>query len=410
MRGERLILSTVKALRFDLEGPKTQIVWDSELPGFGLRLYPSGKKSWIVFYRIGRGRAASQRFHVLGSTAKLSPDQARTRARRFMVEALDGKDPVGEQLEAQELKRAAEQREREARAITFQALAEQYVKAHASKRSLRSDRDRLTHHVLPALGSKPAVELGRADAARMHAVIGETHSGASANRCLALVSAIYSWADRTGLLPAGTVNPARGVPRFKEQSRDRWLSREELRRVFAAVQAHPSVYFKAFVWLSLLTGQRKTELLSAKWTDVAFEERILRIPKNKADRPHVVPLSAPAIQLLERMPRQAGNPHIFPGTRAGQRFVNVDYPWQAVCAEAGVQDIRLHDLRRTVGSWLAQSGHSLALVGSILNHADSATTAIYARLADRNRTDALEAHGRALLEVIQPLAIPASAS
>lgn len=407
MKGQRLIQSTVKALAYDPAGPKTQITWCAELPGFGVRLYPSGKASYVAFYRVGKGRAARQRFHVIGSTAKLSPDQARTRARKLLVDALDGLDPVAEQAAALEAKRAADALELERHAFTFAALAEKYISGHALKRSLRSDRERLKNHVVPALGAIPAGLVSRADVARMHQAIAERRSGPTANRCTALTSAIFNWAEKHGALPIGHANPARGVERFEETSRDRWLTREELRRVLQALEKHESIYFRGFIWLALLTGARKGELLAAKWDHVSFEERTLRLPRTKSGKVHHVPLSGPAVEILQQIPRQAGNPYVFPGARAGQHLVGVDRPWQAICASAGLQDVHLHDLRRTVGSRLAQSGASLGLIGSLLNHANLSTTAVYARLADSNRVDALEAHGQALLDVVQPLG-PAS--
>ena len=127
----------------------------------------------------------------------------------------------------------------------------------------------------------------------------------------------------------------------------------------------------------------------------------MRLPRTKSGKVHHVPLSGPAVEILQQLPRAAGNPYVFPGAREGQHLVGVDRPWQSICAAAGLQDVHLHDLRRTVGSRLAQSGASLSLIGSLLNHSNLSTTQVYARLADSNRVDALEAHGQALLDVAQ---------
>jgi integrase len=149
--------------------------------------------------------------------------------------------------------------------------------------------------------------------------------------------------------------------------------------------------------LYLLTGARRSELLGAKWEHVDTDRKVLRLPHTKAGRSHEIPLNAPALAILQDMPRAKGNPHILPGKKKGKPLVGITKVWYRVRTAAGVEDVRLHDLRRTVGSWLATAGNSLPLIGKILNHSSVATTAVYARLAEDQPREALEALGSKLV-------------
>jgi integrase len=153
------------------------------------------------------------------------------------------------------------------------------------------------------------------------------------------------------------------------------------------------------LWLYLLTGMRKSELLSAKWTDIDWQRQELRLGKTKAGRVHYVPLSAPAIAILRDLPRIEGSPYILPGHVHGRPLGNINKSWERIRKAAGVEDVRLHDLRRTVGSWLAPSGNSLHLIGHVLNHSNQATTAIYARFGQDHVRQALEEHAARIMGV-----------
>jgi integrase len=210
---------------------------------------------------------------------------------------------------------------------------------------------------------------------------------------------MFELARRWGFVPENAANPARGVDKFKEQKRDRWVKPEELPRLAAAIGQDPNLYARAALWLYLLTGVRKTELLTTRWADVDLARGELRLPETKAGRTHYVPLSPPAVALLRALPREAGNPYLLPGLKPGSHLVNIEKPWRRVRKVAGVEDVRLHDLRRTVGSWLAQAGSSLPLIGRVLNHTDPKTTAIYARLGDDPARRALAEHAERITAI-----------
>ncbi|MCK7574873.1 MAG: site-specific integrase [Chromatiales bacterium] len=208
---------------------------------------------------------------------------------------------------------------------------------------------------------------------------------------------MFDLARRWGFVPEDHSNPARDIDRFKEAKRDRWVTPEELPRLAQAINEEPNQSARFGLWLYLLTGARKSELLRARWEDVDWTRAELRLPDTKAGRVHYVPLSGPALALLREIPRDEGNPYILPGKLEGAHLVNINKPWNRVRKAAGVEDVRIHDLRRTVGSWLAQAGNSLHLIGRVLNHSNQSTTAIYARFGEDSVRAALEQHGTRII-------------
>jgi integrase len=200
-------------------------------------------------------------------------------------------------------------------------------------------------------------------------------------------------------VPEDRRNPARSISRYREQKRDRWVSPDELPKLAQAIDTEPNVYVRMALWLYLLTGVRKSELLAAKWADIDWQRQELRLDDTKPKRTHYVPLSAPAIAILRDLPRLEGNPYILPGHIHGRPLVNINRPWNRIRKAAGVEDVRLHDLRRTVGSWLAQSDNSLHLIGRVLNHSNPNTTAVYARFGQDHVRQALEDHGARIMGI-----------
>jgi len=380
----KLTKRAIDAMQYEGDGTSRDVRWDDELRGFGVRVYPSGQKAFVLSYRA-QGR---KRLMTIGAYGVQTLDQARGEARRHLVDVERANvDPL-------------ETRKRLAAGETMADLCEAYLERHAKlvKRSWRDDERRINGRIIPKLGNVKASAVKRADVAALHTKIGKT-APYEANRVTALISKMFSLAEAWGFVDDGHPNPARGIEKYAEQKRDRWVTQDELPRLAQAINAEPNVYTRSALWLYLLTGARKSELLRAEWAHIDEQRAELRLPETKAGRVHHVPLSAPALAVLEQIPRMEGNPHVFPGRRRGRHLVNIEKPWRSVRSAAGVADVRLHDLRRTVGSWLAQAGNSLHLIGRVLNHSNTSTTAIYARFAQDHVRDALERHAQLVLGV-----------
>ena len=369
----------VDALTFDPHGPQQQILWDGQVPGFGCRVYASGQKSYVLSYRTRGGRT---RLLVLGKHGPLTPAQARESALRTLAEVGAGKDP-------------SEDRQKARSGDTVRNLAAAFMDRHSKphKKSWKEDQWRLDKYILPAFGSRKVADVKRTDVARFHQKMGQ-RSKAEANRCLALLSIMFKLAGHWGQRDESLPNPARGIQKYKIQSRDRWVTPAELPRLVQAVSEEPNVYVRSAVWLYLLTGLRKNELLGLRWKDIDFDRRELRLNDTKGGRSHVVPLSPEAVEVLRNTPRMVANPHVIASpVEPGRPLVNINKPWERIRKRAELEDVRLHDLRRTVGSWMATSGESLPLIGKVLNHSNASTTQVYARLAEDVTRTALEKHG-----------------
>jgi integrase len=203
-------------------------------------------------------------------------------------------------------------------------------------------------------------------------------------------------------------NPATRIQFFREESRDRFVQPEELPQLIEAIAEEPDSSVRAILLTALLTGARHTEVLTMRWEDVSLSRAEWRIPQTKAGRPHLLPLPQALVTLLSNLPRVEGVSYVFPGQDGKGPLQNIKRPWDRIRMKAGIPDVRFHDLRRTVGSWLAGSGESLSLIGKVLNHRDISTTAIYARLNLDPVRQALERHATKMLEGSLSQRIPAA--
>ena len=195
---------------------------------------------------------------------------------------------------------------------------------------------------------------------------------------LSLLSSVFGRAIEFDLW-AGA-NPCTGVRKFPEQSRDRFLSGDELRRFFEALEQEPNDTARDFFTVALLTGARRANVLEMKWPDLDLDAATWRIGRTKNGTPQTVALVEPVVELLRERKRQATSVFVFPGKGATGHLVEPKKGWSRICKAAGIEGARIHDLRRTMGSWQAKTGASLPVIGKSLNHKSQTTTAIYARL------------------------------
>ena len=384
--------------------PRRYEIFDTDLKGFGLRVSPSGEKTWIVRYRPGDGgRSVSKKIVTIGKVGTLTPKQAREKAAKLLSAVKLGGDPAEEKA----ARRAT---------ITITELAKSFIDSHVEpKRGERTKahyQDILNRIVVPELGSMKVDKVTRADVARLHLKWRTTPF--QANRMLAVVGSMFSYGARVGLVRDGH-NPARGVDRYDEEGRERYLSAEELERLGAAIreaetdgilwatdESAPGAKHlpkdrsarrtkiapqaAAALRLLILTGARLGEILNLRWTEVDLDRGLLLLPKSKTGKKTIV-LNAPALAVLANLPRTSvyvipGEPVVLQdGTLEDRPRNDLKRPWAVVSSRAGLEGVRLHDLRHTFASFGAGGGLGLPIIGKLLGHTNASTTQRYAHVA-----------------------------
>jgi integrase len=393
MATRNLTLDAIDALSFDSTGTAWQVLWDSRTPGLGVRVTKSGAKTYVYRYRF----CGRQRLISLGKVSLYSgPKEARERADGLERQIKkDGKDPLVEKA----LRAAVD---------TIGEMVERYLDDHIARRrapkTLESYRAILNAYLLPAFGSRKPQELMRPEVRAWHRRLSSKHVSRrdghlrtrggpyQANRALQLLRAAFNWIDRQddGTLPPGFRNPCVGVEANRERVRKVRLDLAELPRVIAEIESVEDPWIKGFYWFLLLTGCRKTEALELKWIDVNLAAGLVKFRGTKNGDDHLLPLSGPAVQLLEQMPRVEDNEHVFCGRFGRGRLIYPDKEWRQIRIRANVGELRLHDLRRSFGSWLADDGFSAEQVGRLLNHRSSITSKVYMQLGDTAKRRGVE--------------------
>jgi integrase len=347
----KLTEKTIDAATFE----NGEWLWDEALPGFGVRVQQSGRKTFIIRYRNSAGRSRS---YTIARCCDLSAREARDKARSLFARIREGYDP-------------AEAKDDAKNAPTVADLADRYMRDHAwpykKPRSARNDESMWRLHVLPAIGRRTVAEIRKEDVQRIHTAM--RGNPVHANRMLALVSKAWSlameweWADR---------NVAKGVSRYHEARRGTILTPEQVANVNKLLELEAAP-FALLVRLLLLTGCRVSEIRDARVEWVDFHRGLLLLPDSKTGQREIA-LPRAALRLLEA---RRGHEWIIEGRFPGTHMEHVWGTWKRFRKEAGIPGVRLHDLRHTVGSMGHKAGLSLREIAELLGHRQLSTAERY---------------------------------
>ena len=363
---------------------KDTFLFDKSLPGFGLRIHPSGRKVWIVQARIeGRSRRI-----VIARHGEMELAEARRRARDMLARIRAGDNP-------------ADDIQREKKTPAFQEFAGEYLRRcepHWKPSGRKTVRIYLNARILPAFGKVPLDRIGREDVAAWFDAASRDKPGA-ANRAFEILRAMMFRAEEWGLRERGA-NPCLGIVKNPRNRIARFLDADELARLGRALDAHEARWPEAVAAIRLLTltGCRRSEVLNLRWRDIGADAINLRDSKTG---PRAVPLGKAARAHIAALPgaRDPGA-FLFPRYAHGKGYYLLRNCWRAVCDDAMLGRLRLHDLRHTAASQAVMAGENLPLVGKLLGHRRHRTTAGYAHLADAHLVEAAEKVGIVIAEAM----------
>jgi integrase len=348
---------------------RTKVIWDDELRGFGLRVYPNGRKVFVVKCRV-KGR---QRFITIGRHGPVTVDQARVKAIAILSEAKNGNDP-------------AANADRARKAPTVRGLGERFLEEHVAVRCKSSTqyeyRRAVELFINPKLGTRKVTDIERRDIAELHHNLRDIPY--QANRTLGVLSKMFNLAEVWGLRPDHS-NPCLHVKKYPEQNRERFLSPEEyavLGKTLRRVEADGSETKSAVtaIRLLMLTGCRLGEIMTLQWQHVDLDAHELLLPDSKTGA-KVVHFGETAANVFKGIEKIEGNPWVITGRKDGARLTDLQHPWRRIREQAGLPDVRIHDLRHSYASGALALGEGLPMIGKLLGHTQVQTTARYAHLA-----------------------------
>ena len=345
---------------------KDAVHWDRDLAGFGVRVQRNGRKVYVV---QSRGPAGLKRV-TLGPVAGKAIDQRRRQAAEVIDRIKRGLEPI-----------APEPKPDPTVANLAARCMRAYVKVHCKPKTEKLYRTAIDRHIVPALGAMAVKDVRSSHVIELHDRMRDTPS--MANHVVSMLSKMFSLAETWELVPRGR-NPCRMVRHYREQARERFLTPEEYRRVGAALREAetggwmwpPAI---AAIRLLMLTGCRKSEILTLRWDDVDRTSGEFRLRDGKRG-PRMVPLTTPALTVLDGIERVENNPWVIRSQKPGICLPDLTYYWNRIKDHAGIEDVRIHDLRHSHASRALALGESLTMIGRILGHSKVGTTARYAHL------------------------------
>lgn len=343
-------------------------VWDTTLPRFGVKVTPAGGMTYVARYSVpGKPNGKIK----IGRVVDMTPEEARERARAAFSQAAAGIDPAVARTKLSESPTMAELRD---------AYTENHAKVNKAETSQINDELLWRLHVLPAIGEKRRIsDVQKVDVASMHAKIKKAGKLHTANRALSLLSKAFNLAIEWGWLPQNT-NPCDGLKKYREERRERPVRPEELKALGAALvrlgdQRRDLWRGVALIWLWLLTGTRMREIMHSRWSWVDWERRLL-IRKTKTGQ-KLINLPEPVIELLRTLPSYGKSEWLIPGDVDGQPMVSPRRTVELVLETAGIDGLRIHDMRHVFGSVAGMSGTDLRTIADMLGHSQLSTTERY---------------------------------
>jgi integrase len=360
---------------------KRNRVRDLKVRGLLLDVTSSGTKTFYVRKKV-KGVSS---WHRIGEYPELSIEQARGLAGQINADIAQGRNPHEKQR--------AENNE-----LTLGQMFQFYIQRHAKKsaktyQALEQNFERY----LKELKARKLSSISNQEMEEIHQKLGDERGTYVANRTIQLLRAVFNKAILWKLFEGS--NPAAGITLFREKARERFLSTEEVQRLFSVLEAEPDTDLRDFVWLSLLTGVRKNNILSMRWDDIDFAAKTWLIAETKNGIGQLVPLSEREIAVLDHRRQQIKGEFVFPSKSQSGHVEDPRRSWTSLLRRARIEDCTLHDLRRNLGSWMASENVNVALIKSALNHKDMKTTmAVYTRTAKRAELQARAIAHRAMFE------------
>jgi integrase len=373
---------------------KRNVLYDNKVLGLQCRITHTGIKTFCFYKRVKNGRP--ERI-TLGKFPEVTIENARVMSKQLSASLAKGESVA-------DIKRA------ERREMTFEMLFQEYLEKHSrpKKKTWKDDLTKFNLYLKKPLGHLRFTKISKADLIKIHVQITSEYkrddlkktvherrfkSGSYANRVMAVVSSVYGWAMSMDLADK---NPASRIKRFKEKSRDRFLQPDEVKRFFAALAQEENKEVQDFIMLALLTGARKKYILSMRWDQISFSGMEWRIPSTKNDDPLRIPLVPEAIEILKS--RANNSEFVLAANGKSGHLHDPRKGFHRVLNNAGISNMRIHDLRRTLASWQARTGASLLIIGKTLGHKSPQATAIYSRLDIDPVRQAMQIATRAMIK------------
>lgn len=380
---------TIKLIESLNPNSDKKTIWDDKPVGLGLKVSKSGKKTFILKYR---NKFKQQRKYTIGKYGVITLDEARKIARKLLSDIADGKDPSDIKKQGIE-------------SPTMIDLFERYLKEHScvnnKPNTHKCNESFVRRYLVPKLGKYKVKEIQRK---HIFELVQQFTSKSNANNAIAILSKAFNLSEIWGWRDDNT-NPCRHVKKYPVQPRQRFLTKEEVKRLnqklefYKKAQLEPLTVIYA-IKLLLLTGCRLNEILTLKWDYINLDENCFRLPDSKTGAKTVY-FSNAVGDIIKTIKRLPDNPYLIIGDKKGQHLKNLQKPWRRIRKDCGLEDVRIHDLRHSFASMAAMSGMSLPIIGSMLGHSQPQTTAQYVHLMGEPMREAVNAVNKTIMEAME---------